>query len=261
MYLLYCDETNFEKKPGDFFVYGGLIIPPDTANLLSAGIEQLRADLKVPTDYVFKFNPGPKSLSHDGFIALKKGVIELAVKHNVKLLVNLLLHDIARSSDVGRRFGINTLCYHYDCYLNRPKAYGVMLIDRFNDKHIDGQLQEKLSVGLKIMTNGHEVKIERVLGFHYAAIGQSHFCSLVDVVLGSLRFAINAFTQGNKEHQASAEAILKQVAPLFYFENGVVSPISLWFSPATVTVLKYKKQYIALKDYLAGHGIKVTQSL
>ncbi|WP_235375812.1 DUF3800 domain-containing protein [Burkholderia thailandensis] len=26
MYLLYCDETNFQKLSGDFFVYGGIII-------------------------------------------------------------------------------------------------------------------------------------------------------------------------------------------------------------------------------------------
>lgn len=76
MYLLYCDETNFEKKAGDFFVYGGVIIPPEGAQAISDGIEALRGQLGVPKDYILKFNPGPKDFSHDQFIALKKGVMD-----------------------------------------------------------------------------------------------------------------------------------------------------------------------------------------
>lgn len=94
MYLLYCDETNFEKKVGDFFVYGGVVVPPGSANKISAEIDGLRATLGVPQNYVLKFNPGPTNFSHEQFITLKKGLIEIAAKHSVLLLVNLLLHDI-----------------------------------------------------------------------------------------------------------------------------------------------------------------------
>jgi hypothetical protein len=117
MYLLYCDETNFEKKSGDFFVYGGVVIPPGSANKISVEIETLRRHLGVPQEYVLKFNPGPENLSHKQFIALKKGLIEIAANNGVFLLVNLLLHDIATSSAEARRNCINTLCYHFHCYL------------------------------------------------------------------------------------------------------------------------------------------------
>lgn len=262
MYVLYCDETNFEKKANDFFVYGGIVVAPDKALAVSNAVDELRKSLGVPLDYVLKFNPGPQGFSNEQFIALKKGVMGISAAHGVKLLVNLLLHDIAKNSEEARLFCVNTLCYHFDCYLYRPDSHGLVLIDRFHDKKIDGQLNEKLAVGLTgPLPYTNTLKLKRIVGYHYTAIGQSHFCSVIDVVLGSLRFAVNAFTQNNQQHAASAQAILQQLAPLFLVENDVVSPISLWFSPKEVKVDKYKLKYLALIDHLKANGITVGQTL
>lgn len=260
---MYCDETNFTKKTGDFFVYGGVAFDAAIARELAAEIEEARNALDVARDYVLKFNPGPKDISHQQFIKLKQAVIAAAAKFDCKLFVNLLLHDIATSSEDARRFGINRLCYHFDCYLNRPKVPGLVLIDRFDDKEIDGQLREKLSVGL----TGHlpystEMKIQWIVGYHLAAVGQSHFCSLVDVLLGSLRFAINAFTRARDEELATAKAILKQLAPLFFHEYSEhVSEISLWFSPKDIRSDAYRAKYLALRDFLAENGVVSSQVL
>lgn len=260
---MYCDETNFTKKTGDFFVYGGVAFDAAIARELAAEIEEARNALDVARDYVLKFNPGPKDISHQQFIKLKQAVIAAAAKFDCKLFVNLLLHDIATSSEDARRFGINRLCYHFDCYLNRPKVPGLALIDRFDDKEIDGQLREKLSVGLI----GHlpystEMKIQWIVGYHLAAVGQSHFCSLVDVLLGSLRFAINAFTRARDEELATAKAILKQLAPLFFHEYSEhVSEISLWFSPKDIRSDAYRAKYLALRDFLAENGVVSSQVL
>jgi hypothetical protein len=70
MYLLYCDETNLEERAGDFFTYGGIAIPGDVAQALSQEIDDIRAKFGVPRDFRLKFNPGPKHLSHDEFVAL-----------------------------------------------------------------------------------------------------------------------------------------------------------------------------------------------
>lgn len=262
MYLLYCDETNFEKKTGDFFVYGGVVIPPDAARSVSDGIHALRAKLGVPTDYVLKFNPGPKSLSHEQFIALKQGVMNVAATCGVKLLVNLLLHDIAKTSEEARLNCVNTLCYHFDCFLARPNSQGLVLVDRFHDKNIDRQLKEKLAVGLTgALPYSNTLKLRRIVGYHHSAIGQSHFCSLIDVVLGSLRFAINAFTQKNEQHSASAQAILQQLAPLFLVEADVVSQISLWFSPKEIRAERLRSRYLELIEHLGKNGIKVGQTI
>lgn len=268
VYMLYCDETNFKKVGGDFFVYGGVVINESKAGSLANEIEQTRRQFGVPREHLLKFNPGPDGMAHDKVVDLKKTIMRLAVQHECKLLVNLLLHDIATSSDDARRNGINTLCYHFDCYLNRPKAPGIVLIDRFTDKQLDLQLQEKLSVGL----TGHlpysvEMKIKYIVGYHLAAIGQSHFCSLVDILIGSLRFAINAYTQKTEQHYDSARAILAQLAPLFFREeekfvpgsDNLVHPISLWFSPKYIKSDAFRSKYEALKAYLAENGIAAGQ--
>ncbi|MDP5239757.1 DUF3800 domain-containing protein [Uliginosibacterium sp. 31-16] len=263
MKLLYCDETNFGKNANDFFVYGGIVIDASNAASLSHAVEKIRKELGVPRDYTFKFNPGPKNFSHEQFIELKSSIIKVVAEHDCKLLINLLLHDIATSSEDARRFGVNTLCYHFDCFLNRPKVAGLVLIDRFDDKQIDGQLKEKLAIGLTgKLPYGGELKIEHIVGYHLTAIGQSHFCSIVDVMLGSLRFAINAFTQKNEQHMQTAKNILAQLAPLFWREGSEkVHEISLWFSPKEVKSLAYREKYLALKGFLAENGIDAAQGI
>ena len=42
MHLLYCDETNFAKRPGDFFVYGGVAFDGAIARDLADEIEKTR---------------------------------------------------------------------------------------------------------------------------------------------------------------------------------------------------------------------------
>ena len=173
-----------------------------------------------------------------------------------------------RGSDEARRNGINTLCFHFDCLLGRDKSPGVVLIDRFNDKKLDQHLTEKVSIGLTgNFPFSRAMKINNIVGYHIASIGQSHFCSLVDVVLGSLRFSINAFTQNKKEHEKSARLILQQLSPLFFREKGGISngekvhPISLWFSPKDVRHPKYREMYIALREYFEVNGIGIEQSI
>jgi len=266
MYLLYCDETNFQKLSGDFFVYGGIAIKGDKAKELADELAAIRHAFGVKPDFVLKFNPGPDEMPHQEFINLKKAYMATAIKYEVRLLVNLLLHDIATNSDEARRNGINTLCFHFDCLLERDKSPGVVLIDRFNDKKLDQHLTEKVSTGLiGNFPFSCALKINNIVGYHITSIGQSNFCSLVDVVLGSLRFSINAFTQNKKEHQKSAAAILQQLSPLFFREKGSISdgakthPISLWLSPKDVRHPKYREKYIALRDYFEVNGIGVEQ--
>jgi hypothetical protein len=261
MHLLYCDETNFEKKPNNFFLYGGLIIDGNNAEAISRDIEALRKEFHIPEDFILKFSPPPKNLSHKQFIDLKKRVIKIAEKHDCKLLINLLLHDIATTSEEARRNSVNTLCFHFDCYLSRPKDVGLVIIDRFDDKQIDGQLKNRLSFGIAgNQPYINDRKLQRILGYHYAAIGQSHFCSLVDILIGSIRFSINAFTENSDQHIDSAKQILSQISPLFFREVGErVQLISLWFSPKDIKVDAYRKKYAQLIEFLMSNGIEPGQ--
>ena len=271
MYLLYCDETNMEEKSGDFLVYAGISIPPETAQQLSVDIEQARAQRKVPADFHLKFNPGPKNLDHGEFIGLKEEILRKAAEHGVRLFAYVVLHDIAKNkgTDEARRNGINTVLYHFDCYLNRKKDQGIVLLDRFNDKgnKIDTHTREKFSIGLVGLPYSKEKRLGNILGVHYSTIGQSQFCSLVDIVVGSLRFAINAHTRNLTDHHATAGALLELLSPLFFREDrelegsNKVSELGFQFSPKAISVAKYRAKYEALQTFLAERRVDTQQRI
>lgn len=265
MHLFYCDESNLDKRSGDFLVYGGIAIPPEAASDLSASIEKIRKEGGISRDFQLKFNPRPAGMDHATFRDIKQAILETSVEHGTHLLAYAILHDIASSPDEARRFGINTVCYHFDCLLHRIGGHGVVLIDRFNDEgnKIDAHLVEKFTVGLTGMPHSREYRMERVLGFHYSAIGQSNFTSLIDIALGSLRYSMNVHTRRITEQRQSAKNVLRILSPLFYREkdSDAVSEISIELSPKVIKSDKYKYIYRSMKDFLAEGNIKIAQKI
>lgn len=263
MYLLYCDESNLEKKDNDFFVYGGLVIEAQAAYSLSLAIEAIRQTAGIRPDYILKFNPRPDNLSHKDFTDLKQAIIEAAISHGCIFLTSLILHNVATNPDNARRNEINRICYHFDCYLHRPQSHGLVLIDRFDDKQIDGHLREKFSIGVTGLPYSKKIRLERIIGFHYAAIGQSHFNSVTDIILGSFRFAVNAFTRQDMGRLTTAKHLLKTLSPLFFREDSVgrVSEISLFFSPKIIKIESYREMYSDLASFLSENGIVAAQRI
>lgn len=265
MHLFYCDETNLEERAGDFLIYGGLIIDGSTAKDFSAAIDELRTRHGVPRDYRLKFNPGPEGFTHEQFIALKQEVLETAARFETRLVVYTILHDIAVDPDTARRNGINTVCYHFDCILNRLGGAGLVLIDRFNDEGnaIDAHLRDKFTVGITGLPYSPEMRLTNITGFHYSAIGQSHFPSVVDVALGSLRLAINAHTRETTGLLATANTLLGLLSPMFWRQHDgePVPELGFQFSPKTIKAPKYKAKYQGLKEFLAEAGIVTYQEI
>ena len=263
MHLLYCDESNLEERNGDFFVYGGLIVDAGAALVLTQAVDKIRRDFGVPNDVVLKFNPRPDQLNHQQFSTLKQAVIETAAGHGCIFLASMILHDIASSADEARRNSINTICYHFDCYLIRQGSHGLVLIDRFNDGQIDAHLREKFSAGLTWADSKEHTRLERIVGYHYSAIGQSHLAGVIDIVLGSFRYAVNAHTRKDEGRLKSAAKLLPLLAPLFFRErdDGNVSELSLMFSPKAVRNAKFRAAYEELRAFLAANGIAAEQEI
>lgn len=265
MHLLYCDETNLEEREGDFLIYGGLLINGANVKEFSAAIDELRTRRGVPRDYRLKFNPGPEGFSHEQFIALKQEVLEVAARFEARLIVYTILHDIATNPDDARRNGINSVCYHFDCILNRLCGAGLVLIDRFNDEGnaIDAHLRDKFTIGITGLPYSPETRLSNISGFHYSAIGQSHFPSVVDVVLGSLRLAVNAHTRETTGLLTTANTLLGLLSPLFWRQNDAdpVPELGFQFSPKVIKAAKYKTKYQDLKDFLAKAGIETHQKI
>lgn len=270
MFLLYCDETNMEEKSGDFLLYAGVSVPPGEAAALSRDIEHARKRRNVPVDFPLKFSPGPKELAHTEFISLKQEILEKAKERGVKLFAYVVLHDIAKNTglDRARLNGINTVLYQFDCYLRRKNSCGIALLDRFNDKgnKIDAHTREKFSTGVLGLPHTPAKRLNNILGVHYSAIGQSQFCSLVDIVVGSLRFAVNAHTRSQIRHNETAAKLLRLLSPLFFREGDstsnadLIPEVGFQFSPKTVSIAKYRQQYQALQTFLTERGVLTAQS-
>jgi hypothetical protein len=263
MYLLYCDETNLDPSENSFFVYGGIVIPCDCAKSLHDKIENIRKTSKISDDFLLKFNPKAPNLSHQEFLQVKQQVVEAAVNHKCIFIASIILHRIATSVDEARRNEINRVLFHFNSFLNRQNSFGLCLIDRFSDLQIDAHLREKFCVGLRGLPYAGVMRLERIIGFHYSAIGQSHFSSIIDIVLGSFRYSINAYSSKDPSKKKTADILLPLIAPLFFRsgQSGQVLELSLNFSPKIIKAEKYRNEYIELKDFLAERGIESSQEI
>lgn len=262
MQIMYCDESNLEERLGDFLIYGGVIVPAANSHALSQAISTLRAEAGIAKDAQVKFNPPVEPLDHHGYRDFKQALIMAAIEHGCRFLGYAVLHDLARNPDVARRFGVNTLCWHFHCALNRIDQPGLVLIDRFNDagNEIDGHLRDKMNNGVFLPHRGH-VELSRIVGFHYSVIGQAHFTSLSDILVGSLRWAVNVHCRGQAEFRNSAIALLNLMSPLFWREEGAeqVPDIGFCLSPFSVRVRHFHDRYVGLQNFMREAGIPLSQ--
>jgi len=263
LYLLYADEVNQNSSDSEFFVYAGISIPGDRAGQLSAGIDELRTKFGYRPGDILKFNTRerPKHIEEKAHREIKRAIIEMAADHEVRLFASFVLHKIAKKGyEEARRYAVNTICFHFDSFLHRVDSHGLVLLDTFVDNQLNEILREKFSIGVKNMPYSDSIRLDRILGFHLASIGTSNFCSAIDIVLGSLRYAINCRTDSSK--QKIANTLLKQIAPLCvrtYAEN--VDEISLFFSPKTIMTRSYQETYRDLQRMLTEAGMKPAQEI
>ena len=111
MYLFYTDESNLDPAAGEFFVYGGIAVPTDAASQLSEALEKARSQAPLPAQALLKFGPKPTELDWEAFNALKQAYLDSAASVGCVFIVSTLLHKIAPSPDVARRFEINRALY------------------------------------------------------------------------------------------------------------------------------------------------------
>jgi hypothetical protein len=260
MHLLYTDETNLDPATSDFFTYAGIAVPSDAAGTLSKGIDDLRTHYGYGPNDLLKFNTKerPKHISADAHKNLKRDLMGAAVQNRVTLFASFIMHRVATSPADARRNEINRICFHFNCYLNRVNDHGLVLIDTFQDNLLSRFLREKFSVGLVGLPYSATYRLDRVLGFHLASIGSSNFCSIVDVVLGALRYSINA--RKDQAKSQVTQTLLAQLAPLaIRAPSGKVEEISFFFSPKTIRAPSYLKEYEALHSYFAQNGLDCQQ--
>jgi hypothetical protein len=260
MYLLYTDETNVNPQTSDFFAYAGVAIPGDQAGQLSNRIDAIRAANGYRADDLLKFNTRerPVHVTPDQHRDAKQQLLAEAAGHGVKLFCSFILHRVATSPEDARLKAINRICLHFNYYLNRVLDHGLVLIDTFPSNSLFAILKQKFLIGLKGLPYSESYRLDRLLGLHVASIGSSHFCSVVDVVLGSLRYAINC--RSDPQRQNVCATLLAQLAPLAVRSAaGKVEELSVFFSPKIIRAPSYLKEYLALHAYLAANGLDCQQ--
>ena len=263
MHFLYTDEANIDPKDTEFFIYAGVAVPGEAAKPLSDELEKIRSEHSYKPGDLLKFNTveRPDHVSQDAHREAKRLLVEAAGRHGVKLLASFILHNVATSPDEARRNEINRICYHFDCFLARENDHGLVLIDPFTDSlgQAVNHLREKFSVGLVGMPYSKTMKLARILGYHLAPIGTSHFCSLVDVVIGSLRFAVNNRNNVGRPQEV-AKVLVQQLAPLCITDSADrADELSIFFSPKTIEWPAYLETYRELHGFLAEAGIVAAQ--
>jgi hypothetical protein len=260
MQLLYTDEVNTNPDVADFFVYAGVSIPGDHACDLSDEINAIRQRNGYKGEDLLKFNTKerPPHITPAVHATVKQATMEAAARHGVRLFASFILHNIATDPKEARRKEINRICYHFNCFLTRIRDHGLVLIDTFTDNALSAILREKFSVGLRELPYSKIYPLRQILGYHLASIGTSHFCSLIDIVLGGLRYAINSRNDENKVQAVSA--ILRQISQLcLRTSSNTVDELSIFFSPKIVRVPAYLQVYQTLWGFLARHGMEAAQ--
>lgn len=256
MYLLYTDETNVNPAGSTFFIYGGVAISSEKAPSISNAIDfQRQAHGYKPEDKL-KFNT--RECPHiDPEIqkSLKRAVMQCATEHGCVLLLSLINHKIATSPDDARKNEINRVCYHFNCFLHRVNDYGIVLVDTFPDASLTDHLREKFNIGVKGLPYSPVLRLDRILGFHIASVGTSHFSSVIDIVIGGVRYAINSLSDQLK--LPTAETLMRQVSPLLFRENdGKVSELGIFYSPKQIKAQAYLEEYRKVDGFFSSVGIE-----
>lgn len=260
MHLFYTDETNLNSAATDFFVYAGIVVPGDRALALSTEIDWIRRNNGYKPLDVLKFNTHsrPAHISQDVHTTTKRQVLEAAARNEVKLISSLILHNIATSPEDARLNEINRVCLHFNYYLRRLDDCGLVFVDNFQGPKLMDFLREKFGVGVKGLPYSKTFRLSKIVGIHLSHIGFSHFCSVIDIALGALRYAINEWL--NPEKSDTVRSLLGQLAPLFMRDaNGRIEELSLFFSPKIIRVRTYREKYLALHQFLASAGLEAAQ--
>lgn len=195
MYLLVADETN--RNPNEkikFFIYGGVSIPLESAQLIHDSITDIRKDYGYyPYDELkFDSRSKPEALSRSQFTEAKNLVIDLADSCGVRFMAYVVHFEIA-SKDTPTMFlyALRTLLCHYDLFLERKEASGFFLADRF--ENCFDTFKEVFTFGIDPVAAGirNHRNLQHVHLLGATCMGSTHFLSLVDVILGAFRYCVN----------------------------------------------------------------------
>lgn len=257
---MYADEADQDGKR-EYLIYAGVFIPVTEAASLSRSIESIRfkSGFKTRDDLKFSSGTKPESITREQHTEAKSKILEAALTHKCVVCCYVTPHSIAKGSTHEDRlkFGINTLLQKFDEFLRSVRADGgIAFFVATRDFRQDRYLREVQTEGLKF--SDQRKRLSKVLAIHQSMDGQSHFTSLADIIVGSLRFVFN-----EPDKDKVGVALMKQLSRILWAEvdkAGVrrLGEKGICIRPKKISVIGYSADIQStidrLNSYLSHQG-------
>ena len=216
MHWFVTDETNNDFVSGTFFIYGGLVVTDSQLQEVHTAVQAIRSKYGyLPGDSLkFHTRSRPTQVSIADSKAAKREVIEALERIGARLLIYVILHDIAQSQtpDTRQKWALNTVTYAYYRLLIEENAGGVFMMDRDDEQHT--HLASLFQNGPKMADGRHVAVSDRIFLFGMSANNSSHLSSAVDIALGGFRYCVN--TAGGDGAQVVAGEIFPPLARMLW---------------------------------------------
>jgi len=194
MHLLLTDETNVTPGTGaEFFACGGLIIHLDRVPDMDRGIADIRDAQGYGSEDDLKFDTRerPSHVTIEQAREAKRQVVELCRRLECKFIAYVILHKIIRGGPEGAVvFGLNTVLWRFNKFLEQNHDWGVVLTDTLPVVSAKSFYQQKFKRGLVL--GDKAVTLRNIRLFGSTCIGASHLASAIDIVLGAFRYCISS---------------------------------------------------------------------
>lgn len=198
----------------------------------------------------------PKHVEVEQWTSAKSEIIDLALDLDLTMMVNAIHHRIMASKDSQTKavWALENLTKHFsDSFLADRDSSGAVCIDRMPDNYAFGQIEKMMQA--QIDRNGAKVGIPRIVHYSFTSEGASHFNSIVDICLGTLRFCCTAaFDRKERSTQISREVFPKLYRLLHKDpRTNLANGAGLFFLPIVVHADSIRARYDQLSRFLQEH--------
>ncbi len=209
--LFYADETAVRPEQGDFFLYGGVIVPSEKARDLDLALREINFGLDeriLPLKWnVEGLTPEERKVQFKGC----EDYLRAAGEHGARVNFVVISHAILNAS-FKRGWAIEQVinALHNSLRGDRhSKRVALVLIDTYGSKE---EAESLRTLAVRCFMKGTwkgSFTVDRIVGIHEAYSGSSHFSGLTDIAMNALRLVVN-----EKQNQQRAEKWAKLIRPM-----------------------------------------------
>jgi hypothetical protein len=231
-HLLFCDETTIARPSGGrFFLYCGLVVPPDRfaalCDLISAARDQVGLDPSEP----LKFSPRacPTRIGREAWTAAKSFLLEGLAPLELPF-IGVYVHESIASSDNRTHWAIDAVCVKFNEIVTTARTRGLVIVDHTKDIE-RGDLADIASGAVKVSIFRSDLgSVGGICSGHVEAVLP---LQAVDVATGALRYCLE-----HPDHDVSVQL------------RGSLRGLAMAVErrPWTIKIAAYRADYERLQD-------------